>query len=142
MNLPIKTGMLGVFGVTVVAVGGWLLVQRLHTSDLVITPAEVQKLMESDTNHVILDVRTEGEFNGDTGHLRGALLIPVQTLNERMSELAPLKSKLIIAVCRSGNRSGIAVSMLSKQGYKALNMTGGMIQWNRESRPVVHEEKQ
>jgi rhodanese-related sulfurtransferase len=59
-----------------------------------------------------------------------------------MGELLPYKSKLIIAVCRSGNRSGTAVSMLSRQGYEALNMIGGMIQWNREARPVSYEEGQ
>jgi rhodanese-related sulfurtransferase len=140
MNLSSKKGMLGIFSVALIVVGGWLMVQRLHTSHPVITPNEVQKLMQDDSNYVILDVRTEGEFNSETGHLQGAMLIPLQSLNERMSDLDSVKDKLIIAVCRSGNRSGIAVSMLSKQGYKALNMTGGMIQWNREGRPVVYEK--
>jgi rhodanese-related sulfurtransferase len=105
-----------------------------------ITPAEVQQLMEKDSTVFLLDVRTDEEYNSSTGHLRGSVLIPVQELAARLGELAPHKHHTIIAICRSGNRSGWATSMLRGQGYVALNMVGGMIRWNIEGRPVEHPE--
>lgn len=105
-----------------------------------ITPAEVQQLMEKDSTVFLLDVRTAEEYKSSTGHLRRSVLIPVQELAARLGELAPHKKNTIIAICRSGNRSGWATSMLRSQGYPALNMVGGMIRWNIEGRPVEHSE--
>ena len=105
-----------------------------------ITPEEVQLLMEKDSTVFLLDVRTDEEYHSSTGHLRGSVLIPVQELASRLGELAPHKKNTIVAICRSGNRSGWATSMLRSQGYLALNMVGGMIRWNSEDRPVEHSE--
>jgi len=105
-----------------------------------ITPEEVQQLMEKDPTVFLLDVRTDMEYDGSTGHIRGSVLIPVQELVARLAELAPHKENTVVAICRSGNRSGYATSMLRSHGYPALNMVGGMIRWNSEGRPVEHSE--
>lgn len=105
-----------------------------------ITPEEVQQRMEKDSTVFLLDVRTDEEYHSSTGHLRRSVLIPVQELSARLGELAPHKKNTIVAICRSGNRSGWATSMLRSQGYPALNMVGGMIRWNNEGRPVEHSE--
>lgn len=91
-----------------------------------ISPTEVQKLAGS-KNVLILDVRTKAEF--ESGHVKDALLIPVQELDSRLSELEKFKQKKIIAVCRSGNRSGRATALLREHGFNAVNMSGGMIEW-------------
>jgi len=109
-----------------------------QTPPAIITPADVQTLMQADTSYVLLDVRRQEEFDGPSGHLRGALLIPVQELKERLAELSPLKQKTIIAICRSGNRSGVATTILREHGFAALNMVGGMVRWHAEGRPVTH----
>jgi rhodanese-related sulfurtransferase len=101
---------------------------------------EVYELMQKDTNIVILDVRTPAEFRSETGHLQGALLIPVQELEERLPELEPYRGKTILAICRSGNRSGRAAALLQSKGFKALNVEGGMLKWNEEKLPVVKEQ--
>ena len=106
-----------------------------------ITPEEVQQLVEKDSTVFLLDVRTDEEYQSSTGHLRGSVLIPVQELSGRLGELAPHKKNTIVVICRSGNRSGWATSMLRSQGYPALNMVGGMIRWNNEGRPVEHSEQ-
>jgi sulfur dioxygenase len=111
-----------------------------HTPPATITPAEVQTLMEGDTAYVLLDVRRQEEFDGPSGHLHGAILIPVQELKERLAELSPLKQKTIIAVCRSGNRSGVATTILREHGFAAFNMVGGMVRWHAEGRIVTHTE--
>jgi rhodanese-related sulfurtransferase len=105
-----------------------------------ITPEEVQQLMEKDSTVFLLDVRTDEEYDSSTGHLRRSVLIPVQELAARLGELAPHRKNTIVTICRSGNRSGYATSMLRSRGYPALNMVGGMIRWNSEGRPVEHSE--
>lgn len=72
---------------------------------------------------IILDVRTPEEYNG--GHIQGSMNIPVQVLQGKIADLKK-KGKPIIAVCRSGARSGVAAGMLKNAGIEAYN--GGP--WN------------
>lgn len=104
------------------------------------TFAQVREMIEKDSSIVLLDVRTPSEWNGDSGHLKNAILIPVQELEARVKELEPQKHKTIIAYCRSGNRSNTATKFLSSKGFNVFNMEGGMIQWNAEKFPVVKEK--
>ena len=53
----------------------------------VISTAETFALEEKDTSVVLLDVRTVEEYRSETGHLKGAILIPVQELEQRAVEL-------------------------------------------------------
>jgi rhodanese-related sulfurtransferase len=73
----------------------------------------------------LLDVREPGEYQ--QGHIPGSVLIPLATLPARLSELP--RDRQIVAVCRSGARSGMAAEMLRKAGLDALNMVGGMLAW-------------
>jgi rhodanese-related sulfurtransferase len=135
MKKIILGGMLLVIALT----GVWMLTQRIAQTVPTITPEEVEALIASDSTCVILDVRTKEEFNGESGHIAGSLLIPVQELERRMSELDLYKHRQIVAVCRSGNRSGHATSMLNNNGFAARNMVGGMVRWNAEHRPTSRE---
>jgi sulfur dioxygenase len=85
--------------------------------------------VEENLNKVqILDVRQPEEFVGPLGHIPGAILIPLDTLNERAGELD--KEKPVIAVCRAGGRSAQATNILRKQGFgKVANLPGGMLRW-------------
>lgn len=95
-----------------------------------ITVEEVRMIMDGGEENVfLLDVRTLGEYYGELGHLPAATLIPHNKLEERLSELSEHKDKKIIAYCRSGKRSAIATEILSKNGFDAYNMTGGMKLW-------------
>lgn len=117
-----------------------ILASMHQSSPATITPAEVEPLIDRDTAYVFLDVRTQEEFDGPLGHVRGARLIPVRELEARLAELSPHKHKTIIAICRSGNRSGYATGLLHEHGFTALNMVGGMLRWQAEGRPVIHTE--
>lgn len=92
----------------------------------------VKALISDSSDVLLLDVRTGAEYNGEMGHLPGAVLIPVQELKNRMTELEPFRDRMIIVYCRSGNRSGKGTGVLIEQGFKAFNMTGGMIAWNEK----------
>ena len=72
---------------------------------------------------VIIDVRTPSEFN--SGHISGSKNLPLDNLDIYLAELKEL-NKPVIAVCRSGARSGAAVDILKKAGIDAYN--GGS--WN------------
>jgi len=109
---------------------------------LTITTAETQKLLESGQNVVLLDVRTPEEWKSATGHLRNAMLIPLQNLETRFDNLEPFRDRTIVAYCRSGKRSQTAARFLGEKGFKALSMEGGILKWIAENRAVVKETNQ
>ena len=82
-----------------------------------------------DSNTVVLDVRTEEEFYGPLGHIKGAILIPIDELSARMNELNEVKNKDIYVVCRSGNRSNSVKNILRENKFNAINVDGGMLAW-------------
>jgi rhodanese-related sulfurtransferase len=92
---------------------------------------QLQAKLQADSNLVLLDVRTEGEFNGSQGRLDGAILIPIGELESRISELQPYKDKEIVVYCRSGNRSRAGTRLLLDNGYNAVNLLGGILAWNK-----------
>jgi len=104
-----------------------------------VSAVEAAAMIEKDPSLVVLDVRTKQEFDSPGGHLKGAILLPVQELQARVSELDRYKDRTIIAVCRSGNRSGVATGFLSSIGFRVLNLAGGMIQWKSSGLPVERE---
>lgn len=90
---------------------------------------EEAKQLIDDKNVVVLDVRTQEEF--EEGHIPNAKLIPLQELEGRLEELKEDESYLV--VCRSGNRSGKASEILLNSGFSNIyNMTGGMNDWAYE----------
>jgi rhodanese-related sulfurtransferase len=107
-----------------------------------ITPAEAFKILGHDSSFIFLDVRTPVEYSSATGHLEGAILIPVDSLENHLARLEPHRSGTIIAYCRSGVRSVRAEKILSQHGYRALSMVGGITRWNTENLPVVKEQQQ
>ena len=85
-------------------------------------PTDFQSL--SKNGAIIIDVRTQSEYN--SGHIKGSLNIPVNTIVSRIDEIKK-KNKPIITCCRSGARSGMAANILKKQGIECYN--GGP--WDR-----------
>lgn len=71
----------------------------------------------------IVDVRTPGEYLD--GHYPGAVNIPLNELSQRLDELKEMK-KPIVAYCRSGARSGMAVSVLQQNGFSEVYNGGGL----------------
>ena len=85
---------------------------------------------------LILDVRTANEFAG--GHLENAVLIPVQEIQRRVTELDAAKDRPLLVYCRSGNRSTVAARVLVDAGFnQVVNLRKGLNEWNREGLPTV-----
>ena len=82
----------------------------------------------------LIDVRSEGEYA--SGHLAGAKLIPVQEIEDRLSEID--KQQPVLLYCRSGHRSGNALKILQTHGYaQAKHLQGGIIAWHAAGLPVT-----
>jgi sulfur dioxygenase len=78
----------------------------------------------------VLDVRTAAEFDGELGHVPGAVLIPLDELRERIDEVA--RDKPLVVVCQTGKRSALATTILRQAGVKELaNLAGGMVRWQK-----------
>ena len=77
-----------------------------------------------------VDVRTNTEFN--TGHINGAVNIPLDQFQRRYTEIDGLGQSPVVIYCRSGNRSGQAVAYLLQKGIKNVYNGGGLdyIQFN------------
>lgn len=76
---------------------------------------------------VLVDVRTQSEFKG--GSLKGARHIDFMSYSFKDEFLKLDKNKEYFLFCRSGNRSGQACNILSKEGYKVYNLAGGIGDW-------------
>ena len=86
-------------------------------------PAEARRLVAAGA--LLVDVRSREEFSA--GHVAGAINLPVQELDRRMSELP--RDKAMVLYCRSGHRSGRATEMLKAAGYGDVHNLGAMSRW-------------
>ena len=80
--------------------------------------------MKLPDNAVLLDVRQADEF--DAGHIDGAVLVPHNTIAEKIGAVVLAKNTPVYVYCRSGRRSAIAVEAMRKLGYTNLTDLGGM----------------
>lgn len=85
----------------------------------------------------VLDVRMAEEYAD--GHLEGAQNIDVFDTDfiSRAREALD-KSKPVAVYCRSGKRSANAARKLSEEGYKVINLEGGILAWINENKPLAH----
>lgn len=74
-------------------------------------------------NSHLLDARSEGEYA--RGHIAGATLLPVQEI-DKVADVVPDKSDVIMCYCGSGSRSATAANKLRKMGYKIVIQLGGL----------------
>lgn len=91
---------------------------------------EAQKLMEAETGYIILDVRTQREY--EEGHIPKAVCIPNESIDKEPPSLLPDKGQKIFVYCRSGRRSKEAAQKLADMGYTNIVEFGGMIDWHGE----------
>jgi len=83
---------------------------------------------------VVLDVREPVEWVH--AHIEGAVHIPLMELPQRLDEVP---SGQTLVVCKIGGRSSQAVAWLKQHGRDAVNLHGGMLDWEAAGRPMVSE---
>ena len=95
-----------------------------------ISVQEAKKIMDTEDNYIILDVRTVEEYN--SGHIPNAILIPNEEIKQKAESILIDKNQLILVYCRSGRRSKQAASALTSLGYTNIKEFGGIIDWPYE----------
>ena len=95
-----------------------------------ITQEEAKRIMDTETDYVLLDTRTDEEFA--EGHIEGAIMIPEYEIADKAETAIPDKDTLILVYCRSGRRSKIASMLLVELGYTNVKEFGGIIDWPYE----------
>jgi rhodanese-related sulfurtransferase len=86
----------------------------------------------------IIDVRGADEFNGPLGHIDGAVLVPVDDIVAGRADIAGLREREIVLVCRTDRRSARAADSLRASGFaRVMVLRGGMESWNSVGLPVT-----
>ncbi len=101
--------------------------------ELIDTHALAERL-SSDDRILVLDVRDDDEFA--EAHIPGSIHVPYSRLIERLPELPT--ERVIATICSGGKRSGLAASLLQREGYDSVIHVGhgGVGTWQRNGRPV------
>ena len=95
-----------------------------------VTGDEAQKMMESETGYLIVDVRTPQEYA--EGHIPHAINVPLDTIGTNPPAELPDKAQMIFVYCRSGARSMTASNKLAQMGYTNIVEMGGIKDWHGE----------
>lgn len=130
----------GVAGLIVLAVAAFALInantnccaQETATVQAISPSSYQEQFAETGAGHLLIDVRTPEEFA--SGHIEGAVNIPVDDLAGRLSEVP--QGQPIVVYCRSGNRSATASRILADAGYTGIYDLGGLQGWISQGFPV------
>jgi rhodanese-related sulfurtransferase len=95
-----------------------------------ITAEQAKEMIDSSTELVVLDVRTQEEY--EEGHIEGAILIPDDEIATKAEELLTDKNATLLVYCRSGRRSALASQLLNELGYTSVYDFGGILDWPYE----------
>ncbi|MFM1851816.1 MAG: hypothetical protein RIS54_1500 [Verrucomicrobiota bacterium] len=124
------------FLILLVAVIVLIVAPRLLAGEII--PAKDAAARVASGQAVLVDVREPAEW-ADSGVAEPAVLLPLSDLRGDRTEwkafLAANREKELILYCRSGNRSGIAASILKKEGFTVAN-AGGFKHWSGAGLPV------
>ena len=96
-----------------------------------ITAQQAKEIMDTQEGYVILDTRTEEEY--ETGHIPGAIVISHEQIKEKAEQVLTDNDQLILVYCRSGRRSKLAAQDLVDLGYTNVKEFGGIIDWPYET---------
>ena len=92
-----------------------------------ITPVEAKKIMDTQNDIYILDVREPDEL--DEGFIDDSVNIPLDRLADSAEKALPDKQKTLLVYCRSGKRSMEAAQILEDMGYNNIYDFGGILDW-------------
>lgn len=111
-------------------IGGLLMLGQSVSANQTMTTQELQSKLNAKENFVLLDVRTQEEYNA--GYIAGAILLPYDEINAKATIVLTDKEKEIVLYCRSGRRSAIAKKSLLDLGYQKVVDFGGVKRWEGE----------
>lgn len=116
--------------------------RRSRTSDAstsMLSIDELAELLARDAARVV-DVRTREDFNGEQGHIAGAINLPLEELAARMPEVEEKHEQAIALICRTDRKSTAAAALLADHGFKGARVVrGGMTAWRERGFPTAND---
>ena len=104
--------------------------QKVEQKYQSVSMGELEELLNTEENSILVDVRTEEEFA--QGHIPGAICIPNETIGDNAISELPDEEQTVFVYCRSGNRSKQAAAKLAALGYSNIVESGGILDWDGE----------
>jgi len=96
-------------------------------------PARVAEWMAGEAPPLLVDVREP--YEREAGHIAGSRHIALGELSAQAQSLEP--ERPVVFYCRVGSRSEMAAQAFRASGLEAYSMTGGLVQWASEGRPLT-----
>jgi len=112
-----------------VLVIGWLVYRRLQMRNLNISPEELSERLRKVPKPILLDVRTQQEYN--SGHIHNARNLPVQQLRRKLNSMDKYKRNEVVVYCQTGNRSAAVARLLNRMDFDVKHLKGGIVAYNR-----------
>jgi rhodanese-related sulfurtransferase len=101
-------------------------------SDIHIEPERVAQALAETPAAQVIDVREPHER--EAGHIAGTRHIELAKLSSQADTLE--RDRPVIFYCRAGSRSDMAAKAYRTAGFEAYSMSGGLLRWDREGRPL------
>jgi rhodanese-related sulfurtransferase len=101
-------------------------------SGIDVDPAKVAAWMAEEPPPQVIDVREP--YEREAGHIDGTRHIELVSLSSQAASID--RERAVIFYCRVGGRSQMAAQALRTAGYEAYSMTGGLVRWASEGRPL------
>ena len=100
-----------------------------------ITPTNLVNLVNRE-GAMLLDIRDSKDYS--SGHIAGAVSMPVSSIDARIGELESYKDKPVVLVCKMGQHASATGRKLKALGFENVRrLSGGMSEWTASSLPVV-----
>ena len=95
--------------------------------------------LDSKEDVLLLDVRSAKDYVGEQGYIEGSLLMPLEELTTRLSEIENFQEKIVMTICRTDRRSAKAAKILTKHGFINVHVVKqGMTDWNLKGYPTIN----
>jgi hydroxyacylglutathione hydrolase len=111
----------------------WRVEERPLERIELIDPAELAERVDGPQPPLVLDVRSPSEYAGE--HIPGSLHIPYAELSDRFGEIP--RERQLATICRGGKRSGLAASILQREGFDVVHVGQGVGAWRAAGHPVA-----
>jgi rhodanese-related sulfurtransferase len=106
------------------------------SSEIEVEPARIAEWLAEDPGLQLVDVREDYERRA--GHIEGSRHIELNQLTSQAATIAA--DRPVVFYCRVGARSLMAAQAFRASGLEAHSMTGGLVRWAQEGRPLSPED--
>lgn len=97
-----------------------------------LSPPIAYELMRDSPEMLVLDLRPQEEYDGETGHIRRAVNLPLDRLPYRLLEISPFREETVLVYCRADDCGAKGMAILLASGFEdAVLMDGGIDAWIR-----------